>query len=296
VIIAPSAEAPEALRVVAADPGIDPSPANTGIRGQADGLVRIDATLRDEPDSDAATDTVVRLRASLDAVSTDVLVGGPTAVNYDLEQTNARDLRLVVPLVLLAVFVVLALLLRSLAAPAILIASVVLSFGAALGLSVMVFEAIGFAGVDLSLPLYAFVFLVALGVDYNIFLMTRVHEESKRIGTREGTLLALKVTGGVITAAGVVLAATFTVLAVLPLVPLAQVGITVALGVLLDAVLVRSLLVPGVAVTLGDRIWWPSALWRRARPSAGGATTPAAPVTTGAASTTGAPDPGAGTQ
>jgi RND superfamily putative drug exporter len=173
--------------------------------------------------------------------------------------------RLLVPLVLAVVLALLVLLLRALVAPVLLVATVVLSFLATLGLSSVVFDyAFGFAGEDPSVPLYAFIFLVALGVDYNIFLAARVREEARTRGTRAGTIRGLAVTGGVITSAGVVLAGTFAVLAVLPFVPLTQVGFAVAVGVLLDALLVRSVLVPALALDLGDRIWWPSALARSA--------------------------------
>ncbi len=161
------------------------------------------------------------------------------------------------PLVLAVVLLVLILLLRALVAPLVLLATVVLSYAAALGVSVALFDALGLAGTDPSVPLYVFLFLVALGVDYNIFLMTRIREETPHAGTRAGTLRGLALTGGVITSAGLVLAATFTTLAVLPLVVLTETGIAVALGVLLDTFLVRSLLVPALTYDLGDRVWWP---------------------------------------
>ena len=184
------------------------------------------------------------------------------------------DQRLIIPLVLLAILVILMLLLRAIVAPLVLIASVVLSFAAALGVSTLVFEYVfGFPGADPSVPLFGFVFLVALGVDYNIFLMTRVREESIAHGTREGILRGLRLTGGVITSAGIVLAGTFSVLAVLPLVALTQIGITVAFGVLLDTFVVRSILVPALTFDLSDRIWWPSRLARR-RSAAQVASTP----------------------
>jgi RND superfamily putative drug exporter len=163
--------------------------------------------------------------------------------------------------VLVVVFLILMLLLRALVAPLVLLATVILSFGAALGISVLLFEHVfGFAGSDPSFPLFAFVFLVALGIDYNIFLMTRVREESAVHGTRKGALIGLTSTGGVITSAGVVLAATFLVLASLPLVFLVEMGTTVALGVMLDTMIVRSILVTALNLDLGDRVWWPSKL------------------------------------
>jgi len=227
-----------------------------------DGLVRIDATLSDAPDSDAAVDTVRRLRQAVRTVpGADARVGGYTASNLDIQDTAQRDRLVIIPLVLLVVFVILGLLLRAVLAPLLLIATVVLSFLATLGVSGVMFrDVFGFAGADSTLPLSAFVFLVALGVDYNIFLMTRVREETARRGHREGTLTALAVTGGVITSAGVVLAATFAALAVLPLVFLAELAFAVSFGVLLDALVVRSLLVPALTIDYGQIIWWPGKL------------------------------------
>lgn len=171
----------------------------------------------------------------------------------------SRDTVVIPPVVLAVVFLILVALLRSLVAPLLLIATVMVSFAAALGVSYVVFDVVfGFPGSDPSLPLYAFVFLVALGVDYNIFLAARAREESERYGTREGMLRALAVTGGVITSAGIVLAGTFTVLGVLPLVFLTEIGFTVAFGVLLDTFLVRSVVVPALAFLLGERFWWPA--------------------------------------
>jgi putative drug exporter of the RND superfamily len=169
-----------------------------------------------------------------------------------------------VPLVLLVVLVILAVVLRALVAPLLLVATVVLSFGAALGVSALAFDHLfGFAGADASLPLWVFVFLVALGVDYNIFLMTRVHEESRHHGTRRGTLLGLAATGGVITSAGLVLAGTFVALGTLPLVIVTQLGFAVAFGVLLDTFVVRSVLVTALTFDVGRWIWWPSRLSRK---------------------------------
>jgi RND superfamily putative drug exporter len=226
-----------------------------------DGLVMLDVTLTDPADSDAAEQTLVEMRSALQGVAGgQVLVGGPTAVNYDTQQASIRDNKVVIPLVLLVIFVILMLLLRAIVAPVLLIATVVLSYFATLGLSSIAFDLRGFPGADASFPLFAFVFLVALGIDYNIFLMTRVREESQRLGTRPGLLKGLAVTGGVITSAGVVLAATFLVLGVLPLVVLQQIGFAVAAGVLLDTFIVRSLLVPALSYEIGGRIWWPSRL------------------------------------
>ena len=193
----------------------------------------------------------------------DTLVGGATAVEYDVRQANQRDLKLIVPLTLLVVLIVLILLLRALVAPLILMATVILSFAASLGVGFVVFDVVfGFPGSSPDLALFAFVFLVALGIDYNIFLMARVREESQRHGAREGMLRGLAVTGGVITSAGIVLAGTFLVLAVLPLIFLTEIGFVVAFGVLLDTFIVRSILVPALVLDIGPRIWWPSQLSR----------------------------------
>jgi len=185
----------------------------------------------------------------------------PTAEAYDYRESATRDNFVVLPLALLVVFVILAILLRSLLAPLLLVLSVILSFFAALGTGIFFFDHVfGFVGVDPSLPLLTFVFLVALGIDYNIFLMARVREETLTHGTRQGMLRGLAVTGAVITSAGIVLAGTFSALAVLPLVFLTEIGFIIAFGVLLDTFLVRSVLVPALAFDLGPRIWWPSRL------------------------------------
>ena len=229
-----------------------------------DGLVQVDVTLTDAADSDAAEETVVEMRSVLDDVAGEAaLVGGTTAVNYDTQQASIRDNKVVIPLVLLVIFVILMILLRAVLAPVLLIGTVVLSYFATLGLSSIAFDLRGFPGEDASFPLFTFVFLVALGIDYNIFLMTRVREESLKLGTRPGLLRGLAVTGGVITSAGVVLAATFLVLGVLPLVVLQQIGFAVAAGVLIDTLIVRSLLVPALSYEIGGKIWWPSKLMRQ---------------------------------
>jgi putative drug exporter of the RND superfamily len=195
----------------------------------------------------------------------DALVGGGAAFYLDTKIASDRDTKVIIPLVLLVVFFILVGLLRALVAPLLLMGTVILSFGAALGLSSLLFEyAFGFAGSDPGFPLFAFVFLVALGIDYNIFLMTRVREETATHGTRKGSLIALSATGGVITSAGVVLAATFLVLGSIPLVFLAELGVAVALGVLLDTLIVRSVLVTALNLDLGSKIWWPSKLDRGA--------------------------------
>jgi RND superfamily putative drug exporter len=224
-----------------------------------DGLVRLDVTLDVAPDSTAAVDAVQNLRTTLDAADPAAIVGGETASNLDARESGARDLRVIVPSVLVVITLVLALLLRSLVAPVLLIATVVLSVGATVGVAALLFEKVfGFPGSDPAILLIAFVFLVALGIDYNIFLMTRAREESARSGAKPGVLKALTVTGGVITSAGMVLAATFGALSVLPLLFLAQMAFLVGFGVLLDTFVVRSLVVPAAVAIIGDRVWWPS--------------------------------------
>ena len=228
-----------------------------------DGRVLINATLNDAADSNEAENVVVELRKELKTIDSGALVGGVTATALDTNTTAQRDLVTIIPVVLAVILVILMLLLRSVLAPVLLVASVVLSYGAAMGVSAVVFNHVfGFPGADATVPLFGFVFLVALGVDYNIFLMSRVREESIKHGTRPGILRGLGVTGGVITSAGVVLAATFAALGVIPIMFLVQLAFIVAFGVLLDTVLVRSLLVPALAYDLGHRIWWPSKLGR----------------------------------
>ncbi|MDW8807355.1 MMPL family transporter [Streptomyces scabiei] len=239
-----------------------------------DGRVRVDVTLDAAADSDAAKRTVARLRTALhDVPGADALVGGYTAQQYDTLRTAERDRTLIVPVVLVLILLILTGLLRSLLLPVLLVATVALNFLATLGVSALVFQhLLGFTGTDPSVPLYGFVFLVALGVDYNIFLMSRVREESLRHGTRQGVLRGLVSTGGVITSAGVVLAATFAALGVIPLAFLAQIAFIVAFGVLLDTLVVRSLLVPALVRDLGERAWWPGSVgadearWASRRP------------------------------
>ncbi len=226
-----------------------------------DGKVLLYATLKVAADSKEAKALVPEIRRTVKEVNENVLVGGQSAVGYDIDESSKRDNRVIIPTVLLLIAIILGLLLRSIFAAGLLLASVVLSFLATLGVCALVFEHVfGFAGTDASFPLFAFVFLVALGIDYNIFLMTRVREEAQKIGTRAGVIKGLTVTGGVITSAGVVLAATFGVLGILPLVFLAELGFAVAFGVLLDTIVVRSLLVPALVKVIGPKIWWPSKL------------------------------------
>ncbi|MFH9799173.1 MMPL family transporter [Streptomyces virginiae] len=252
-------------------------PGGPGAPLVVDGRVRLDATLEASADGDAAKRTVQRLRERVHAVpGADALVGGYTAQQFDTQQTSARDRTVIVPIVLGIILLILVALLRSVLVPVLLVATVALNFLATLGVSALVFgHLLGFSGTDASVPLYGFVFLVALGVDYNIFLMSRVREETVRSGTREGVLRGLVTTGGVITSAGVVLAATFAALMVIPLAFLVQIAFIVAFGVLLDTLVVRSLLVPALIIDIGPRAWWPSALSRPGR-GTGPRTEPAA--------------------
>ena len=244
------------LRVEIAVPG-RPLPAVKVV----DGLVVLNATLVEAPDSVGARQLVPDIRAAVHAVDPTILVGGGSAVSYDVDQASRHDNRLIIPVVLILIGIILSLLLRSILSAAILLVTVVLSYLATLGVCQLVFHNIfHFPGADTSFPLFAFVFLVALGIDYNIFLMTRVREESAKIGTRAGVIKGLTVTGGVITSAGIVLAATFAVLGILPLVFLAELGFAVGFGVLLDTIIVRSLLVPALVHDIGGKIWWPSKL------------------------------------
>ena len=236
-------------------------PGSTPVPMVVDGYVQLEVVLDKQADSLEAQAYIPAIRDAVHAASESALVGGTTATNYDIQQTNVKDRNTIIPIALFVIGLILALLLRSLLAPAILILTTVLSFGATLGLCHLAFTYLfDFAGTDGAFPLFAFVFLVALGIDYNIFLMTRVREESLKLGTRAGVLKGVTVTGGVITSAGVVLAATFAVLGTLPLVFIAELGFAVALGVLLDTIIVRSLLVPALTHDMGKVIWWPSKL------------------------------------
>ncbi|MGW6589258.1 MMPL family transporter [Streptomyces globisporus] len=270
VIIAAADRLPEVTEAAEGTDGVD-SAVSVSASGRpggeplvVDGKVRIDATLDDAADSDGAKETVAALRTAVHAVpGSDALVGGYTAQQYDTQRTAEDDRMLIVPVVLAIILVILVFLLRSLLMPVLLVATVALNFLATLGISSLVFTHVfGFSGTDSSVPLYGFVFLVALGVDYNIFLMSRVREESLRHGTREGILRGLTTTGGVITSAGVVLAATFAALGVIPLAFLVQIAFIVAFGVLLDTLVVRSLLVPALVRDIGPKAWWPGALSR----------------------------------
>lgn len=242
-------------------PGATPPPLVVEVEGRA--LVELQATLAYAPDSDAALAVVRDLRQAIRDVDAHALVGGTTATDLDTRTAARADLRTIIPLVLVVITLALMLLLRAVVAPLLLIATTVLSYSATIGISGLVFEHLfGFPGADPVVPLFAFVFLVALGIDYNIFLTSRIREEALRMRTRPAVLHGLRVTGGVITSAGIVLAATFAALGVIPLLFLAQIAFIVAFGVLMDALVVRSLLVPGLLYDIGARVWWPSRLVR----------------------------------
>lgn len=244
--------------VTAFGPPGTPAPEPTVV----DGNVLLQGTLTDAADSAAAEQTVTDLRAELDDMG--AAVGGVTATAVDTNTASIHDRNLIIPVILVVILLILMVLLRSILAPVLLIITTVLSFGTAMGVSALLFNGVfAFPGADPAVPLFGFVFLVALGIDYNIFLMTRVREESQKHGTREGVLRGLAVTGGVITSAGLVLAATFAALSVIPILFLVQIAFIVAFGVLLDTFMVRSLLVPALSYDLGRAIWWPSRLARR---------------------------------
>jgi RND superfamily putative drug exporter len=266
VIVIGNQNAAAALRsAFAATPGI------AGVTPPAAraGHAYLQGTLTSPPDSAAAYATIDRVRAAVHAVpGADAKVGGNTAINLDVQRASAHDRNLIIPLILAVVFIILALLLRALVAPLILTATVVLSFAAALGVSAFFFTHVfNFGGADTSFPLFVFVFLVALGVDYNIFLMTRVREEASRRDARRGALTGLAATGGVITSAGFVLAGTFAVLATIPATFLAELGFAIAFGILLDTIIVRSVLVTALNLDLGRWMWWPSKLAHKPDPA-----------------------------
>ena len=229
------------------------------------GLSILNVTLSTAPDSRESRDRIPAIREAVKSIDDSILVGGTTAVFFDTDVAARHDNRTVIPVVLLLITLILGLLLRSIVSAVLLLGTVVLSYFATLGVCALVFNNIfGFAGADASFPLFAFIFLVALGIDYNIFLMTRVREESGKMGTRKGVIKGLTVTGSVITSAGIVLAATFGVLGILPLVFLAELGFAVAFGVLLDTIIVRSILVPALVHEIGPKVWWPSKLSKSA--------------------------------
>jgi putative drug exporter of the RND superfamily len=267
-IVPDPAKAPAVAKALAAQAAVE----DVRMNGKGPPGQELQLILADDPYATSTYDEIPALRAvAKEAGGPDVLLGGPSAIERDLRVAAARDSKLIPPIALAVVLLILIVLLRAVVAPLILIATVILSFAAALGVGYTIFDVVfGFDGSDPSLPLFAFIFLVALGVDYNIFLMARVREETGRSGAREGMLRGLAVTGAVITSAGIVLAGTFSTLAVLPLVFLTELGFVVAFGVLLDTFIVRSILVPAIGLDLGRRTWWPSALSQAGRAAAGG--------------------------
>ena len=258
IVIGPSADADRLHDSITTTPGVAQADAPI-VSGD---LALIQATLSDPPTSLAAQSTIQRMRSAVRRVDgASALVGGPTATLLDVNDATRHDNNVIIPLVLAVVMVILALLLRSLVAPVVLVATVVLSFSAALGASALVFDRVfHWAGADTSLPLFVFVFLVALGCDYNIFLMTRVREETSRLGARDGVVAGLAATGGVITSAGFVLAGTFAVLGIVPVITYAEIGFAIALGVLLDTLIVRSVLLTAISLDVGRWMWWPGRL------------------------------------
>ncbi|HBK38525.1 MAG TPA: hypothetical protein DDZ31_01075 [Actinobacteria bacterium] len=269
IVTANQGSSDQVLSKIAATPGVaDTVPyvnPSTGDPTTVDGRVLFSVTLQSPSDSAQAEAVIGNLRTSFESIpDAQARVGGPTAVAFDINEANLRDRNVIIPTVLIVILIILIILLRAFNAPLILVGTVLLSYFATLGACAIAFNYIfDFPGADPSFPLFAFVFLVALGVDYNIFLLTRVREEALLLGTRQGILKGLTVTGGVITSAGIVLAATFLVLAVLPLVSLRQIGFAVALGVLIDAFIVRTTLVPALAYDIGKKVWWPSSLSKK---------------------------------
>ncbi|MFU8872652.1 MMPL family transporter [Micromonospora sp. SL4-19] len=281
-----------AQAVVAAATAVDGvASARPGPAG--DRVAQVDVVFAAEPGTAASDRAVAALRDAVTAVPHSApptvagadppdgaVVGGTVAATYDSDRANSKDLRLILPVILLLVGAVLVLLLRGLLAPVLLVLTVIASFFASLGAAWLLFDRVlDLPALDSGVLLLAFVFLVALGVDYNIFLVTRAREDARHTGTRDGMLSALRVTGGVITSAGVLLAAVFAVLGVLPLITLTQIGIIVCVGVLLDTLLVRTVLVPALAFALGDRFWWPGRIRREAAASGQRGRAPAAAVT-----------------
>jgi RND superfamily putative drug exporter len=281
VIVASAGQGDQVRDAVAGTRGVDPASIGVppGSKREAGGKVLFEATATDPADSEAAKRTVERVRDAVHAVpDADAKVGGGTASLLDMDRATAHDNKLVIPLVLVVVLLILALLLRALIAPLLLIATVVLSFSAALGISALAFRHLfDYAGEATDFPLFVFVFLVALGIDYNIFLSTRIREEAGRQGTRAGVLTGLAATGAVITSAGLVLAGTFAALGTLPMVAFAEIGFAVALGVLLDTFVVRSVLVTALFLDAGPKVWWPHTLSKDPAVRASAATSGGAP-------------------
>jgi uncharacterized membrane protein YdfJ with MMPL/SSD domain len=250
--------------------------ATAPFRSADNGVARFDVILEGSPYAIEQIDGIGEFRAFARQAAEDagldgeVLVGGETATNFDTREANDADSRFIIPLILLTIGVILGLLLRSGVAPFYLLATIVLSYLATLGLSTVVFDVVfGYDGVGSSVALYLFVFLVALGVDYNIYLMARIREETASLSLHDGVQVALSRTGGVITSAGIILAGTFSALMLLPLRDLFQLGFAVAIGVLLDTFVVRTVMVPAIVVLLGRWNWWPSRRFREASPAPG---------------------------
>jgi RND superfamily putative drug exporter len=276
VILAPPGEAGAAAAAARATPDVAAVSPGTPVGGYASYSVALSVP----PYGASGSAAVGNLRSQLGRDAPGALVGGDPAVQDDISQAAHRDTLLLIPLVLVVIGVIIGLLLRAIVAPLLLVATTALSFAAAFGLSSLLWRyGFGYSGIEAQLPLYIFIFLVALGVDYNIFMSARIREEARQIGTRLGILRGLGVTGGVITAAGIVMAGTFAALAQLPDVSVAEVGIAVALGVLLDTLLVRTVLVPASLLIIGERVWWPS---RLAGPGHGQGRHRDAPVSQGA--------------
>jgi putative drug exporter of the RND superfamily len=261
-LLTPPAEASAAAAAARATPGVH----SVAPAAPVGSYARYEVTMSVYPYGSSGAATISDLRGRLDRAAPGSLVGGGPAIQYDTTQAARHDALLLIPLVLVVIFIIIALLLQAALAALVLVGTTALSFGASFGLANLVFhDGLGYPGIESQIPIYIFIFLVALGVDYNIFLSARIREESRRTGLRQGTLRGLGVTGGVITAAGIVLAATFADLARLPNAPVAEVGIAVALGVLLDTLLVRTVLVPAAFLSIGERVWWPSRTVRRTR-------------------------------
>jgi len=254
VLLAPRSEAQAAERAVRYTPGV----AAISAGPPAGSYISESVDLSAAPYSARGFAAITALREELARAAPGALVGGTPAAEYDVAQAASRDTAVIIPLALLVILLVIAALLRAIVAPLVLVGTTALSFGASLGLSALLWRyGFGYPGIYPQVPLYIFIFLAALGVDYNIFLSARIREESRQAGTRAGTLRGLTVTGGVITAAGMILAATFAALAQLPSVSVTEVGTAIAIGVLVDTLLVRTVLVPAALITIGDRTWWP---------------------------------------
>ena len=255
IVVAKSAQAEEVKALVENVDGVD----SVSVGESNATITQLNVVLEAEGQSEEAYAAINLIRDEVDkATGADAKVGGLDAQALDVKDAYAHDQLIVIPLILILVFVVLVILLRSFVAPVLLLTTVVASFFASMGAGWLIFTSVlGFPALDLSVFLYSFLFLVALGVDYNIFLVTRAKEEAEKVGTRQGMIKALSATGGVITSAGILLAAVFAVLGVLPLVALAQIGVIVCIGVLLDTLLVRTVIVPALAFMTGKKFWWP---------------------------------------